>query len=181
MSRLLFITALALFFAVPLWARRGGGHATFGGGHAGGFSGHGFSGGGHVSAGMRSGFSHRPSHSYNRGFSRRPYSQNGYRNGFHNGFHGRFHDHGRFHNHDGFASNCFGFGCWGYGFPWWGAYYDPWLWDWSNDDARFDADYNDNLALANEMNEQSLEQQRMLRQEEADGDQDVYARSSRSS
>lgn len=29
--------------------------------------------------------------------------------------------------------------------------------------------------MANQMNEQSLEEQRMLRQEEADGDQDAYA------
>ena len=131
---------------------------------------------------MRSGFGHGPSPSYNRGFSRSPYLHNGYRNGFRNGFHGRFHDHGRFRDHNRFRnrllSNCFGYGCWGY--PWWGGYYDPWLWSWDYDDARFDADYNNNLAQANEMNEESLEQQRMLRQEEADGDQDVYARSNRS-
>ncbi len=40
----------------------------------------------------------------------------------------------------------------------------------------FDEDYNNNLAIANKMNEQSLEQQRMLRQEQVDGDQDLYDR-----
>lgn len=177
MRRLLFITALALSLAVPLWAQRGGGghsggHAGFGGGHAS-FSGShagGFSSGAHFSSGMRSGFSHGPTRAYNRGFSHGPYLHNG----FHNNFHGHFHDHDHFHHR--FASNCFGNGCWWFGNPWWGAYYNPWLWDWSNDDARFDADYNNNLAQANEMNEQSLEQQRIMRQEEADGDQDSYAR-----
>lgn len=172
MRRLLFITAFALFLAVPLWAQRGG--------HGGGFGGHGFSGGGfsggHVGGGrfyggMRSGFSHGPARAYNRGFSGRPYLHNGFRRGFR--------DRDRFRDR-GFRNNCFGYGCgnYGYGYPWWGAYYDPFAWDWTYDDAQYDADYNDNLAQANEMNEQSLEQQQMLRQEEADGDQDVYARPS---
>ena len=66
----------------------------------------------------------------------------------------------------------------GYGYPWGLGYYDPFLWDWSADDAAFDNDYNNNLATADEMNQQSLEQQQMMRQEEADGDQDIYARRS---
>jgi hypothetical protein len=97
------------------------------------------------------------------------------RNGF--GFRDRdrfgFRDRDRFGR--GFRNNCFGFGCWGWG------YYDPWLWDWWDSDSSFDQDYENNLALANEMNEQSLEQQRMWRQEESDGDQDAYAPSSYSS
>lgn len=68
-------------------------------------------------------------------------------------------------------------------YPWWGGYYDPFAWDWWDDDAQFNADYDNQYALANEMNQQSLEQQqmldeqdqRMLRQEQADGDQDIYA------
>jgi len=175
MRRLLCFTALALSFAVPLCAQRGGehasgGHAGFGGGHASGFSGHAFSGGhmggSHTALGVRGGFSHGPTHAFNRGFSRGPFIHNGFRTGF------RGRD--RFHNR--FRNNCFGLGCRGWASPWWGAYYDPWLWSWDSDDARFDADYNNNLAHANEMNEQSLEQQRMWRQEEADGDQDLYAR-----
>ena len=169
MRRLLSITALALFLSVPVWAQRGGGHGGFGG-HGGGFAGHGFSGGshasaGHFSGGVRSGsaFSRGVTQSARSGFSRGPFLHNG----FHNGFRGRFHNYG-------FRNNCYGYAC-GYGYPWWGAgYYDPWLWDWSGDDAQFDADYNNNLAVANQMNEQSLEQQQMLRQEAADGDQDAY-------
>ncbi len=180
MRRLLFITAFALFLSVPVWGQRGGhaggfgGHAGFSGGRGAGFAGHGFSGrgfsGGHTGGGrfyggMHPGSSRGPARAYNRGFSHGPYLHNGFHSGFHNGFHGRFHDHG-------FHRNRFNFG-WG-GYPWWGAYYDPFAWDWNYDDARFDADYNNNLAQANEMNEQSLEQQRMLRQEEADRDQDLY-------
>ncbi len=129
-------------------------------------------GGGRFSSGMRTGFARGPSRAFNRGFSGNTHLRNSFHAGFHN--HGR----DRFHSH-GFRNNCFGFGCgaFNYGYPWWGAYYDPWAWNWDYDDARFDADYNNNLAQANEMNEQSLEQQRMLRQEEADGDQDAYARS----
>ncbi len=176
MRRLLYVTAFALFLAVPLWAQRGGhgggfgGHASFGGGHTGGFSGRGFgsvhTGGGHFSGGMRTGFSRGPVRSYNRGFSRGPYLDSGSHGGFHNNrFHGRFHDHG-------FRHSRFNYGYWAY--PLWGAYYDPWMWDWAYDDSRFDANYQNDLAQANEMNEQSLEQQRMLREEEAAGDQDLY-------
>jgi hypothetical protein len=187
MRRLLSITALALFLSVPLCAQRGGhgggfaGHASFGaghggaqfGGHAGGFAGHAPSAGhigGPFYGGMRSGYSRGPARAYNRGYSRAPYLHNSSHSAFHNGSHGHFHDHG-------FRRNCYAYGCWGgygYGYPAWGAYYDPFAWDWNYDDARFDADYNNNLALANQMNEQSLEQQRMLRQEEADRDQDLY-------
>ena len=161
----MFIAAFAFFLAVPLWAQRGGhagsgGHFSGGhvsGGHSAGFASHGFSGGrvgpSHLSAG-RSGF---------RGSI---HSSSGViiTNGFHNGFH-----------HHGFSSNCFGFRC-GRGFfnPWWG--YNPWLWyDWQDMDNRFDADYYNNLALANQMDQQSLEQQRLMRQEQEDGDQDSYA------
>src|ERR1035438_6948090 len=93
MRRLIPISALALFLALPLWAQHGGGHA--GGGHGGGFGGHagfsgshggGFSGshsgGGHV-GGVRSGpvasrgFAHSPSFSQ-RGPPHRAFHQNGF-------------------------------------------------------------------------------------------------------
>ncbi len=184
MRRLVVITALALFLAIPLWAQRGGGHAGGfgGGGHMGGFGGRaGFSGGHRggftarsgaaiggspLHGGMRSGSLRSFSNSRS-GFSHRPF--------LHDGFRGHFGGRDRFRRF-GFRNNCFGGGC-GFGFPWWGyGYYDPFWWDWSNDDASFDADYNNNLALANEMNRQSLEQQReMWRQEQEDGDQDAYA------
>ena len=169
MRRLLPIAAFALFFTVPLWAQHGG-HAGFGGGgHVGGFSGHSFSGGhvngGHFSGGMHSGASHGFSHSSRFRSSRGPF--------LHSANNIRLRTRG-------FRDHCFGFGCrawWGWGWPWWGSY-DPWSWE--QDDRRFDDDYYRQYEIANEMNEQSLEQQRMLRQEEADGDQDAYApRSSR--
>jgi|SRR5579872_5455023 len=190
MRRLIFITAFALLLAVPLWAQRGGGHGGgghggFAGGHGGFGGGHGafsgsHAGGGHFSGGIHTGVSHgfnRPSRS---GFSRVPYLHNESHNGFRNGFNGRHRgDRDRFH----FGlrtSNCFGFACRG-GFPWWGWGYDPWVWNWWDDNSSYNNDYNENLAIANEMNQQSLEQQRMFRQEEADGDQDVYSRPSSAS
>jgi hypothetical protein len=116
----------------------------------------------------------RPSYSA-RGFSRDPYLNRGFRgNRFRHGYGNRFGTYG-------FRNNCYGYGCTGYAYPWgYGyGYDDPWLWDWwdSDSSSSYDSDYDNNLAIANQMNEQSLEQQRMLRQEEADGDQDVYARS----
>jgi hypothetical protein len=189
MRRLFFSTAFALLLSVSLWAQRAGhgggfgGHAGFVGGHVGGgfggraasFAGHSYSGAhignGRFYGGMRSGFSRGSAHAYNRGLSGHPYLHDRFRNGFHDRDHDRFRDR-EFHG------NCYGYGCWGgygYGYPWWGAYYDPFAWDWNYDDAQFDADYNNNLAQADEMNEQSLEQQQMLRQEEEDRDQDLYA------
>jgi len=176
------IAAFALFLTVPVWAQRGGGgHGGFSGGRGGGFGGHaGFSGGhvgGGFSGGMRSGagFSRGPIHASHLGSSRGPFLHDGFRgdrfrgNRFRGGFDHRFHDRDRrFRNH------CFGFGCFGY--PWlYGGYYDP-FW-WGDSSSSYDQDYEQNLAIANEMNEQSLREQQMRRQEEADGDRDSYARS----
>ncbi len=75
----------------------------------------------------------------------------------------------------GFRNNCFGFPCRGFGYPWaYSGYYDPWWWD---SGSSFDEGYERDRAMANQMNQQSLEEQRMLQQEQADGDQDIYARS----
>jgi len=198
MRRLAAITAFALFLAVPVWAQHGGGHAGgFGGGHGGGFSGGhgggfashggfagghgGFSGahavGGHSFSGvhgpgMSRGFTHVPS--TRAGFSRGPFLRDGFRS---SGFRDRgFRDRGfrdrRFRDFR-FRNNCFGFGCWGYGYPWWGAGIDPWWWD---SGSSYDEDYERDRALANQMNAQNLQEQQMLRQEQADGDQDAYAR-----
>lgn len=180
MRRLLAIAAFALFVTMPLWAQHGGGgHAGFAGGHGGGFVGHsGFSGrasvgGSHFSGGMRSGagFSRGPIQTSRLGSSGGPFLHDGFRGtrfrgGFGHHFHGR-----------GFRDNCFRFGCSGiWGFPWiYGGYYDP-FW-WGDSGSSYDQDYEQNLALANQMNEQSLREQQMRRQEEADGDRDSYARS----
>jgi hypothetical protein len=189
MRRLVAITAFALSLAAPLWAQRGGGHGGGGGGRGGGFSGHGggFSGGhiasggghiggGHFSSGIHAGpvarnFSHAPL-AAQRNFSHGPFLHDGFRQD-------RFRGYG-FRNYR-FRNSCYGYGCWGgyaYGYPWYpwwygSPYYDPWWW-WDSDSS-YDNSYEQNLANANAMNEQNLEEQRMLRQEEADGDQDLYA------
>jgi len=197
------IAAFALFLAVPLWAQHGGGGHS-GGGHGGGFGGgHGFSGGhgggGHVSGGMHSGagvsrgFSHTPSFSQ-RGFAQRNFSQRNFsqrassrRPFLHDGFRDRdrdrFRGRNRFRDRDdrrfrffGFRNNCFGYGCRGYGYPWWGyGYYDPYWW--GDSGSSYDEDYERDRGIANDMNAQSLEEQRMREQERNDGDQDVYAQS----
>jgi len=175
----MYLAAFALFLAVPLWAQHGGGGHGGGGGHAGGgFGGHaGFSGGAsHASAGIRSspihsspgvshGFAHGPTFAQ-RGFSAHGRSNVPY---LHNGFGGV---HIRTY---GFGS-CRGYACrGGYYYPYYGGFYDPYWW-W-NSGSSYDQDYQDNLAQANQMNQQSLDEQQMRRQEQADGDQDIYARS----
>ncbi len=162
------ITAFALSLAVPLWAQHGGGH---GGGHAASFAGRaGFSGGhmgaGHFSGGFHagSGLAHRSSRA---GFTRGSSLHNGFRRGHRD-------DSFRFRSY-GFRNNCYGYGCRGtYGYPWWG-YYDPWWW-WDSGSS-YDEDYERNRQIASEMNQQSLAEQQMLRQEETEGDRDVYAHS----
>ena len=199
MRPLVSIAAFALFLTVPLCAQRGGGHAG-GFGAARGMSGA-HMGGGHFSGGMHSGFSggaHRSTSSAN-GFRgnrggqvnvRRPGNQ------FSNCF-GAFCGHpgldssswgGVNYNvrrRGNQFSNCFGAFCghdnfrsrwgrnrgnWGWGWGW--SYYDPWLWSsWDYDDYRFDRDYYRERALAQQWNEQQLEESRM-REEEAQPDRD---------
>jgi len=164
------VATFALMVTVSLWAQRdsghaGGGHAGFSGVRARGFVGHpaGGMGGGHVSGGMHfgGGFSH------------------GFNQGFHHGSSGgSFHRHGSHgvHAHAfGFHNNCLGGNCGFASYPLWGwGYYDPWL-RWEDQDRRFDEDYYRQYAIAAQMNRDSLAEQRMRRQEEADHDQDVYA------
>lgn len=156
------------------------------------------SGSGHVSIGIRSGSgrsysrpSSRPFYppQYQRGLNEEMLSQRGLsqrslnQRAFsrpplgRNGFRGN-----RFRTF-GFRNRCFGFPCRGYGFPWaYGAFYDP-FW-WGDSDSSYDDDYDQDRAIANDMDAQSLDeqqmrQQQMMQQEEADGDQDLYARASR--
>ncbi len=159
-----FILLLAL---TPVLAQHGGGHA-FAGGRSGatahgGFAGSmgvGHAGAGHVSGGMRSGsgFSARASA---RGSSfRQPHGSRGF-----NHFRGQ-----RFRS--GFRNNCFGRGCRGRAYPWWYAgAFDPYWW--RDSGSSYDEDREREIGLANEMNAQSLDEQRMREQ----GDQDMYARS----
>jgi hypothetical protein len=170
MHRPLVTAALGLLLAsLPLSAQHGGGHAS-GGGHGfggggGGFASHGgFAGhsSGSSFSGARAGsaFSGRgsaasrpaiSSRAFNRGFGR-------------SGGGVRFGTYGR-------GSGCYyyGYGCvgaygWGYG-----GFYDPYWW--SDSGSSFDYDQQYQTGLANEMNQQSLDEQRMRQQ----GDQDLYA------
>lgn len=196
MRRLAPIAAFLLFLAVPLWAQHGGGGhgGGFGGGHAGGFGGGhvgGFSGGhaGGFSGGHVGGFggSHvdgfsahggraftPPARGFSRGFSRGPFLHDGIgvtirTRGFNNGFNNQFNRFNRFNNCWGVPCRNWGWG-WGWGSPW------AWGWPWWGDDnsSSYEDDYNQNLAIAAEMNRQNLQEQQMLRQEQADGDQDAY-------
>jgi len=164
MHRPLYIAAFVLLVvSVPLSAQHGGGHAS-GGGH-GAMAGHGGFGG-HAFSGMHSGgLAAHPSGS-TRGFASRPsFSARGF-----NRFGGE-----RLGNR-GFRNNRFGSGV--YGYPWlyggsYSPYWDPYWW-WDSGSA-FDYEQQYETGLANQMNQQSLEQQRLRNQ--ADQDQDVYARS----
>ena len=173
MRRRFSISAFVLLLAsMPVAAQHGGGGGHAGGGHAGFSGGHAvgsagrsaFSGGVHVSSGVRSspgvsrGFAHAPSFSQ-RAFSHPPVA--------HGGSHST-------HVHIqtfGFHRNCVGFNCRGrYFYPYaYSGFYDPYWW-WNSGSSNYDADYERNRAVANEMNQQSLEEQQMRRQQEADGD-----------
>ena len=148
---LLSAAFLLLAFSIPLSAQRGGMHAS--GGARGGTAAHGGSsghmGGGRVSAGMRSG-----SAMAHRGFNR---GSSFYASASSRGFN-RFHDR-RFRNFR-LRNNCYGYGCRGFGYPWWyaGAFDPYWWWD---SGSSYDEDRERDIALANQMNQQSLEEQRM--------------------
>lgn len=160
------IAALGLLLAAtPAFAQRGGGHAS--GGHSG-FSSHSSGSGTHF-GGMRSGsgmashgiagsrqsFAHQPS-------SSRPLSQRGLTSN-------RF-ANSRFRNFG--SRNCIG--CRRYGYPWgYAGFYDPYWW--GDSGSSYDEDRARDLDIANQMNEQSLEEQQMRQQ----GDQDLYARAPR--
>src|ERR1700688_544614 len=157
MRRLASIAAFALFLAIPLWAQHGGGHV--GGGHAGGGMHSGSGGMRSGSSGMRSGSGAiRSGSGAMRGLNHgATFSQRGFNRPFlHDGFRGR-QFHNRFRN--GFRNNCFGFGCGYYGYyPWAYGAYDPYWWS-DTGSSSYDDDYNQNLAIAAEMNRQNLEEQ----------------------
>ncbi len=166
MRRPLVIAVFVLLLALaPLSAQRGGGHAS-GGGH-GGFASHGggFAGGGHAFAGTRSGsaitgypsaraYAARPTFSSRPSFSSRGVNRSG----------------GARLRTYGFRNNRYGYGA--YGYPWlYGGIYDPYWW--GDSGSAYDQEQQYEIGLANEMNQQSLEEQSVRRQV----DQDVYARS----
>ena len=183
MRRLLTISMfLVLAAAVQLNAQRGGGHGSVGGhgGFSGGGSFGGRSAGGHSFAGAHSASSFAP-RSFSRGsFSRGSSVRGSFARGSSRpqfssrGLNSRNFNHSRnlrFRSRE-FRNNCDGYGCgWGYGYPYLYGGIDPYWW-W-NSDSSYDQDQQDQISLANEMNAQSLDEQRMRDQ----SDQDVYARS----
>lgn len=160
MQRPLLISAFVLLLAsLPLSAQHGGGHASVGshGGMSahGGFSGH--------SSGQVFGGAHSGS-----GFAARPSA----RGAFHSPLSSRTFGHSgglRLRTY-GLRNNCYG--CrGGYGYPYLGGGVDPyWWWD---SGSSYDPGQQYETGLANEMNAQSLEEQRMRQQ----NDQDLYAQS----
>jgi len=176
MRRPLAIAGFALLLAsLPLSAQHGGGHAS-GGGHGfgggGGFASHssfgGHASGGHAFSGMRSSPG-SAGHSFTRGSTfNRPLSSRGLnRRLHHSGVGVRIRTYG-------YGNNCFGYGCgYGYGYPYYpylGGGVDP---DWWSSDSSSDQEQQDQTGLANQMNQQSLDEQGMRQQ----GGQDAYARS----
>jgi hypothetical protein len=179
----------------------GGGHFS-GGGFAGhgfsgspgvrSFSGRGSAGRAFSGPGRSRGFSQLPptfgfNHPPTGGFTpptsplvRQPFARNGFgRGGFGRGGFGR-NGFGRDRNHGGIGFRFRTYPYWGWGYGWgypygdWG-YFDPW-WDWwdSEGNNNDNSDYDNNLATAEQMNEDNLREQQMLRQEQMDGDQDAY-------
>lgn len=168
MRRLLILAAFLLAISiVPVCAQRGGhssggSHGGFSGGHSsGGFAGHsGFAT--HSSAGVGFGSSH---------FSSRmsPMAGSHYASGSRYGSsfgRGSFRG-GRFDRRGFRNRGCYG--CLAYGYPYYG-FYDPyWWWD---SGSSYDEDAAQDRQLASEMNQDNLEEQRILR----DQDQGQYAR-----
>ena len=164
-----FAAFLLIISVVPVCAQHGGygggggSHGGFSGGGHGGFGGHGAMGG-HSVGGSFSG-------------SHAGFAGGGFGGGSHFGPGG----HAGF-GPRGFRGNRFGNGYrfrnrWGYGYPYYGypyyGYYDPFLdsWWWDSGSS-FDQDYAQQEQMAEQMNEENLEEQQMLNQQ----DQDAYAR-----
>lgn len=152
MRRPLTIAAFVVLALVPISAQRGGMRAS--GGSRGVAVAH--ASGSRAFGGMHAGPSARPSPSFHG-----------------NGFGGVHIRTGGFHHCHGCRR--------GYGHPWYAGYgyagyYSPyWGWD-SSSSYNYDEDQARELALANEMNAVSLEEQRLREQEDRERERDVYSR-----
>ncbi|MGC2259102.1 MAG: hypothetical protein WA594_12415 [Candidatus Sulfotelmatobacter sp.] len=176
MRRLAAVAAfLFLAASIQLQAQRGGGGHASAGGH-GGFSGHASFGGGfagnHSFGGVRagSGFASRsfsPTSSF-----RGPLASRGFNSNRFNRSRAFDRSRDRFRLRSYGYGNCYGYGygCgYGYAYPYLYGGVDPyWWWD---SDSSGDQDQQYQTGLANEMNQQSLYEQQMRRQD----DQDAYA------
>jgi hypothetical protein len=180
MRRLMILAVCGLLAAsLQVAAQHGGGHG--GGGHAGfsgggGFGGH-SSAGSHAFSGARSGSGYG-ARSMSRGSSyRSPLGSRGLysRNLNRSGVGARIGSYG-YSTRYGLRNNCHTYGCGlGYGYPYVGGGVDPYWW-WGSDSGNGNnQDYYDQMGLANEMNQESLDQQGMRQQQ---ANQDSYARSS---
>jgi hypothetical protein len=162
MHRAAFVAAFVLLLAsAPLSAQHGGGHASAGG--HGGMASHGGFSGGHAFSAPHSGSS---VHSYSGSASRPSFSRPSVSAR-------SFSRPGRVRVRTYGLNNCYGYGCrGGYGYPWgYAGAYDPyWWWD-SSSSYNQSQDPQYQTGLANEMNAQSLDEQRMRQQ----ADQDLYA------
>jgi len=159
MKRLAFVVAFSLFLSMPMWAQHGG-HASSGG-HGGGFAGHGGMSAGHSFSGMHSGSGVRSSSSLGaRGFSHGSVpSQRGFSSRGLQGRGLRVRTFGSRNN----RNNCFGYACrnaFAYG------YYDPYWW-WGSGSS-YDDNHEQEMGLANEMNQQSLDEQSMREGQDQD-------------
>jgi len=164
MHRLLLIPELVLLLTSwPVLAQHGGGHG-------GGFSSHGGSlgGGGHALSGARTGSGFAP-HSYAprsyapRSFSGRSFSPRSYARGSFNRplTRGRSGTGVRIRTYGyGLRNNCYGYPCRGYGYPW-GSYagIDPYWW--GDSGSSYDQDQQNQIGLAEEMNQQNLAEQQL--------------------
>jgi hypothetical protein len=167
MRRFLAFAGLVLLAgSLQMAAQRGGGHGASGG-HSG-FSGgsHFSAGSGHSFSGVRSGSSFAPRSGSRASTFRSPLASRSLRpRNNSTSLRLRTYGYGRGY---GFR-NCYGgYGCGygygGYGYPYIGGAFDPyWWWD---SGSSYDQDYQDQVGLANEMNQQSLDEQRMRQQAE---------------
>jgi hypothetical protein len=173
----LIAVVLVLAVSLPLSAQRGSAHGTVGGGRA--------SFGGHAGMAAHSGFSNHmgAGHPYagrvsSSGFAARASAR---RSSFNRSPNGRsfnhFRDRDRRFRTSRFRHNCYGYRCgWGYAYPYlWGGV-DPYWWD---SDSSYDQDQQYQIDMANQMNAESLAEQRMREQDDREqGNQDIYARPS---
>jgi hypothetical protein len=183
MHRPLLIPAFVLLLtSLPVLAQHGGGHGSAGG-HGGGFSSHGsFGGGSHSFSGAHAGSGFAP-HSYAprsyapRSFSGRSFSGRSFssaRGSFNRPLtRGRSGTGVRIRTYGyGFRNNCYGYPCRGYGYPW--GYYagiDPYWW--GDSGSSYDQAQQNQIGLAEEMNQQSLAEQ----QARQPADPNTYAQS----
>jgi hypothetical protein len=195
-----FATFVSLAFALPLSAQHGGGHASSGG-HGGSFGGHSSFSGGHSSfsapssSHFSSGTGSRAGYGAHALSGARPLGgsmagSRAYAPAYHSARRSATADRIASANRFSYANRIDGrrfrvrtrgfAGPWRYGYPGWYGYYDPLFYDpywWWDSSSSYDDNQNQDIAQANEMNEQSLEEQSARDNYDNSDNQDLYARS----